>query len=298
MLPGYAITARIGRGGMAQVFLAHVMEGPCAGRPVAVKRLLPGLARDAAHLRLFEAEARLARRLRHPNIVEVLETGVDEGGSPYIVMEYVDGCDLGRLLDACSSRGIGLPVDFALYVAHVMAQALHHAHTARDGEGRLLGIVHCDVSPSNVFVSSLGEVKLGDFGVARAIGEGRGRAALGKVRYLAPEQLRQEPVSPRTDVHGVGAVLFELLTGTPAFPGTDPDDVVRQILSGASRPPSAGRPDLAPEIDRLVLRALSPLDRHPDADALAADLAANYDSAIGTPLAIASVVRGVFRQTP
>lgn len=293
MLGDYQIEARIGRGGMAEVSLARVAEGPCAGRRVAVKRLLPGLARDPEHLQLFAAEIRLAERLRHPNVVEVLETGVDERGSPYMVMEYVDGCDLARLLAACSARGIQLPVDFALHVAHAFAGALHHAHTLRDEDGRPLGMVHCDVSPSNVFVSRLGEVKLGDFGVARALGEGRGLAALGKVRYLAPEQLRREPVSPRTDVHGAGAVLFELLTGKHAFPGADPDDVARQILSGARRPPSAERAGLAQEIDRLVLRALAPEDRHPDAAALAEDLAAHHDPSVGNPLALAAVVRGV-----
>jgi serine/threonine protein kinase len=260
---------------------------------VAVKRLLPGLARDPEHLRLFMAEIRLAERLRHPNVVEVLEAGLDDRGSPYLVMEYVDGCDLARLLAACAARGIDLPVDFALHIAHALAEALHHAHTLRDEEGRSLGIVHCDLSPSNVFVSRLGEVKLGDFGVARALGAGRGVAALGKVRYLAPEQLRQEPVSPRTDVHGAGAVLFELLTGKHAFPGTDPDAVARQILSGVRRPPSAERAGLGPEIDRLVLRALAPRDRHPDAAALAEDLAAHHDASVGNPLALAAVVRGV-----
>jgi serine/threonine protein kinase len=278
---------------MAEVFLARVLEGPCAGQRVAVKRLLPGLASDPEHLQLFAAEIRLAERLRHPSVVEVLEAGGDERGVPYMVMEYVDGCDLARLLAACSARGIELPVDFALHIAHAMAEALHHAHTLRDEEGRPLGIVHCDVSPSNVFVSRLGEVKLGDFGVARALGEGRGLAALGKVRYLAPEQLRREPVSPRTDVHGVGAVLFELLTGRHAFPGTDPDDVARQILSGARRPPSTHRAGLAPEVDRVVLRALAPEGRHPDAAALAQDLAAHQDPTLGNPLALAAVVRAV-----
>jgi eukaryotic-like serine/threonine-protein kinase len=295
VLRDYEIEARIGRGGMAEVLVARVREGPRAGRRVAVKRLLPGLARDEEHLKLFAAETRLAQRLRHPNVVELLEAGVDDAGSPYMVMEYVDGCDLARLLAACATRGISLPVDFALHVAQAVALALHHAHTLRDEGGRPLGIVHCDVSPSNVFASRLGEVKLGDFGVARALGEGRGQAALGKVRYLAPEQLRREPVSPRTDVHGAGALLFELLTGKHAFPGGDPDDVARQILSGARRPPSVERPDLSPEIDRLVLRALASngRDRHPDAACLAEDLAAHHDPSVGNSLALAAVVRGL-----
>jgi serine/threonine protein kinase len=291
-IAGYEIEALIGRGGMAEVFRGRVVGGPRAGSPVAVKRLLPALARDPAHVALFEREARLAACLRHPAIVAVRETGVG-AGIPYIVMEYVDGRDLGWLLAGCATRGFRLPLDFALYVAHAVAEALHHAHRARGEDGRPLGIVHCDVSPSNVFVSRAGEVKLGDFGVARAVGEGRGRAIFGKVRYLAPELLRGEPVGPRTDVFGLGAVLHELLTGAPAFPGSDPDEVARRILSGARRPPSADRPDVPPEVDAIVLRALSLETRHADAGALAADLAPRYDAAIGNPLAISALVRGL-----
>jgi serine/threonine protein kinase len=278
---------------MAEVFLARVREGPRAGMPVAVKRLLPVLARDPEYVALFTAEARLAARLHHPAIVKVLEIGT-HGGELCMVMEYVDGCDLARLLAACKAKEIQLPVDFALYVAHVVAQALHAAHGALGDDGRPLGLVHCDVSPSNVFVSRQGEVKLGDFGVARAVGESRS-GAFGKVRYLSPEQLRSRPVGPRTDVFGLGTVLFELLTGRSAFPNTNPDDIVQAILVGERRPPSAERPGIPPEVDALVLRALAASEekRFPDAGALADDLATRYDPAIGNPLAIAALVRGV-----
>jgi serine/threonine protein kinase len=208
-------------------------------------------------------------------------------------MEYVDGCDLGRALGVCAARNIRLPLDFALYVAHTVGEALRYAHAARGEDGRPLGIVHCDVSPSNVFLSRAGEVKLGDFGVARAAGEGRGQAVFGKVRYLAPEQLRGEPVGPRTDAFALGAVLHELLTGGPAFPGTDAGLVRQRILSGARRPPSADRPEVSPEVDAIVLRALSLDERYPDAGQLASDLAHRYDPATGNPLAIAALVRGL-----
>lgn len=293
LIEGYEIESRIGRGGMGEVFRGRVLGGPRAGSLVAVKRLLPELASERSHVALFEREARLVSRLRHPGIVAVLETGV-EAGAPFIVMEYVDGRDLRWLLAACAARSILLPVDFALHVAHEVAGALQYAHGARGEDGRPLGFVHCDVSPSNVFVSRLGEVKLGDFGVARAASDGRARGVFGKVRYLAPEQLRREPVAPHTDVFGLGAVLHELLTGVPAFPGSDPVDVARRILSGARRPPSVDRPEVPPEVDAIVLRALSLDQRHPDAGLLAADLAPCYDPAIGNPLAIAALVRGLF----
>jgi serine/threonine protein kinase len=289
---GYEVEARIGRGGMAEVFLARVVGGPRAGEPVALKRLLPALADDPTYAALLGREARLAAQLSHPAVVQVLEAGVEQG-FPYIVMEYVDGRDVARLLFACVARRIALPLDFALYVAHVLAEALDHAHRARGADGQPLGIVHCDVSPSNVFVSRRGEVKLGDFGVARAAGDARGRFAFGKVRYLSPEQLRGEPVGPRTDVFGVGAVLSELLTGAPAFPGSDPEEVARRIVAGPRRAPSADRRDVSPAVDAIVLRALDPADRYPSAAELAADLAAHYDPSVGNPLGIAALVRGV-----
>jgi serine/threonine protein kinase len=160
-------------------------------------------------------------------------------------------------------------------------------------------VVHCDLSPSNVFISRLGEIKLGDFGVARTAAAGdpsRGQAAFGKVRYLAPEQLRGTGVTPRTDLFALGAVFFELLTNEPAFPGVDMNDVGQRVLRGEVRPPSQLRPEVSPALDALVLSALSsdPARRPPSASAFGKVLAARYDPAIGTPLAIAAVVRGLF----
>lgn len=294
LIGGYQIERRLGRGGMAEVFLGREVGGPRAGSPVAVKRLLLAVARDPAQAALFAREAALARRLAHPGIVQVLASGAEDGRA-YLVTEHVDGCDLARLLAACNARGIRLPVDFACYAARCVAEALAAAHAARGDDGAPLGIVHCDVSPSNVFVSRAGEVKLGDFGVARLAGDGAGRAAYGKVRYLAPELLRGEPVTPAVDVFGLGAVLFELLAGAPAFPGADAAAVTRDLLSGPRRPPSALRPEVPPAVDAVVAAALAadPAARPPGAAAIAAELAGLYDERVGTPLAIAALVRGV-----
>jgi serine/threonine protein kinase len=294
---GYRLVARIGKGGMAAVYRAVAEEGPLRGRTVAVKRLLPELAADQAFVELFQREAALTRRLRHPAVVEVLDAGV-AGGTPYLVMEYVDGRNLRQVLAQCAARGILLPLDFGAYVGHVLAQALDHAHAGLDPSGRPHGVVHCDVSPSNVFVSRLGEIKLGDFGVASAAGVARGRAAgaYGKVQYLAPEQLRGEAVGPRTDLFALGAVLFELLTGARAFPGETVEEVGRLVLQGVPRAPSQLRPEIPFELDALVLRCLAPRpeDRWESAGAFALELAERYDPAVGTPLAIAAVVRGLF----
>lgn len=291
IVANYEIEACIGRGGMAEVHRARVLEGPRAGTPVAVKRLLPALARDPEQVRHFAREARLAAQLHHPAIVEVLEI-VEHRGAPLIVMEYVDGSDLRRLLARLNERGILFPVDFALYAVQTVAEGLKAAHEARGEDGQVLGVIHCDVSPSNIFVSRAGEVKIGDFGVARATGDMR-RVAYGKVRYLSPEQLRNEPVTARTDVFGLGAVLYELLTGAKAFPEDDPDETVRHILSGRRHPPSSLRPEVSEEVDALVLRALADRGGYPHAGAFAAELGLHFDPGVGNRLAIAAVVRGL-----
>jgi serine/threonine protein kinase len=297
-IAGYHLEALVGKGGMAEVYRAVVAGGPRAGQRVAVKRLLPALAGDAGYVALFEREGEVTRRLRHPAIVEVLETGVS-GGAPFLVMEYVDGRNLRQVLAQCAARGILLPVDFGAYVAHVVAQALAHAHGDTDAEGRPRGIVHCDVSPSNVFISRDGAVKLGDFGVALTAGaapNAPGVEPVGKPRYLAPEQILGQTPTPRTDVFALGAVFFELLTNAPAFPGKDAKEVGQRILAGTLRAPSELRPEVPFALDEVVLRcvAADPADRYPSAAALAADLADRYDPAVGTPLAIAAVMRGLF----
>jgi serine/threonine protein kinase len=296
-LAGYRIEALIGKGGMAEVYRAVALAGPRAGQRVAVKRLLPDLARNPGYLKLFEQEGEVTRRLRHPCIVEVIETGF-ASGTPFIVMDYVDGKNLRQILAQCAARGILLPVDFAVYVAHVVSGALAHAHEGSDEQGRPLGIVHCDVSPSNVFISRLGEIKLGDFGVALAPGATGSAIAggFGKIHYVAPEQIRGQSPTPRSDIFAMGAVFFELLTNAPAFPGKDVNEVGQRILRGKLRAPSELRPELPFELDAMVLRCLSPdpADRYPSAAAFAAEVATRYDPAVGTPLAIAAVVRGLF----
>jgi eukaryotic-like serine/threonine-protein kinase len=310
-IPGYAVEGLLGLGGMAEVFRARALVGPEAGQPVAIKRLLPALASDAEYVALFRQEAELTRRLRHPTIVSVLEAGV-AGGVPFIAMEFVDGRNLREVLAQCASRRILLPVDFAAYVAHVIAQALAHAHEGWDEQGRLLGIVHNDVSPSNVFISRMGEIKLGDFGVARllpgspqavvdpamarAAAAPSGQGAFGKVQYLAPELIRGGRPTPASDVFALGAVFFEMLTNQRAFPGRDVNEVGQRILAPDRPAPSSIRPEVPVTLDALVLSCLQlePGRRIATASAFAAEVAASYDPGVGTPLAIAAVERGLF----
>jgi serine/threonine protein kinase len=300
LFAGYELTALIGKGGMADVYRAVALTGPRAGQEVAVKQLKPELARDPQYVELFRQEALITRRLHHPAVIDVFDAGVEEG-RPYLVMDLVDGQNLRQILSQCALRGILLPIDFGAYLGHQLALALDHAHAGTDREGRPLGIVHCDVSPSNVFISRLGEVKLGDFGVALTPGATKGarQGAFGKIHYLAPEQLRGGPLTPRTDIFALGAVLFELLTNERAFPGTTVEEVGERILSGQLRAPSDVRPEVPFEFDALTLHCLAAAteDRWESAAAFATSIAARYDPSIGTPLAIASVVRGLFGAT-
>jgi serine/threonine protein kinase len=293
---GYEIEALVGRGGMADVYRARTLDGPRAGQIVALKRLRAELARDPQYLDLFHREAAVTCRLCHPTCIEVLETGV-VAGTPFIVMEYVDGRNLRQILNQCIERKILLPLDFAAFLAHQVAEGLSHAHEGLDRNGHPLGIVHCDVSPSNVFISRLGEIKLGDFGVALAVGADTPAAGgFGKIHYLAPEQIRGERPTPATDLFALGAMTFELLTNQHAFPGRNVNEVGQAILAGRLRAPSELRPEVPFDLDVLVLRCLAPdpAERWQSAAAFAAEVSTRYDPSIGTPLAIASVVRGLF----
>jgi serine/threonine protein kinase len=293
---GYEIEALIGRGGMADVYRARTLDGPRAGQTVALKRLRPELAQDPQYLDLFHREATVTCRLFHPTCIEVFETGV-VAGTPFIVMEYVDGRNLRQILNQCIERKILLPLDFAAFLAHQVAEGLAHAHEGFDRSGHPLGIVHCDVSPSNVFISRMGAVKLGDFGVALAAGaEAPTSGGFGKIHYLAPEQIRGERPAPAPDLFALGTMTFELLTNTHAFPGKNVNEVGQAILAGRIRAPSELRPEVPFDLDVLVLRCLAndPAERWPSAAAFADEIATRYDPSIGTPLAIASVVRGLF----
>ena len=292
----YELLSALGRGGMAEVFRARVLSGPREGWTVALKRLHPALTDDADTVVRFLSEADLTQALAHPNIVRVLEVGALEG-QYFIVMELVDGRDLAQVLRRCKARGIPLPVDFGVYLAKVLLEALAFAHGARGSAGQPLGIVHCDVSPSNVFISRLGEVKLGDFGVARVRvgGAHSGAETLGKPYYLSPEALEGE-VSAPLDLWAATVVLYELLTLERPFTGATPEAVFQAIRSRSYRPLRALRPELPEALEAVVARGFAERveDRFASAAEYAEALAPHYDERVGTPLAIAAVVRGLF----
>ncbi len=220
----YVLESRIAVGGTAEVYLARPEDPHAEPQKLVVKRMIPDFLADAEGRTMFAREAALHAAVHHANVVKVYATGETPEGEPYLAMEFVDGLDAARLLRRLKQDQGGMPVDVAVYVAHEVLRALASVHEAKDEHGAPLAIVHRDVTPSNIYLSRSGEVKLGDFGIAR----GSERAALkstaagmlkGKFAYLAPEQVAGEAVDLRADLFSLATVLAELLLGEPLFPG-------------------------------------------------------------------------------
>lgn len=228
----YALIAKLGEGGMAQVYLA-VSQGPGGFRKlVCVKRLHGHLSQDPAQVDLFTQEANLAAGLHHPNIVQTNRVG-SARGRPFLTMEYLDGQPLSRVLYRLRSQGRHLPPAVVAQVVAFALDGLHYAHHASDYAGVPLGIVHRDISPHNLFLTYEGEVKLLDFGIAKSERHSQEDAGLvrGKFGYIAPEQARQEAIDGRTDVWGMGVTLWESLVGRRLFQGESEVSVLRASLS-------------------------------------------------------------------
>ncbi|MBV1862516.1 MAG: serine/threonine protein kinase, partial [Nannocystaceae bacterium] len=254
----YRLIRRLAVGGMAELFVA-VAEGAGAfEKPVAIKRILPRLAREPEFVKMFFAEAELAASLDHPHIAKVLDFG-EEGELPYIVMELVHGVDLSDLLR--SSKG-PLPDAQAATIAVQVAEALQHVHDHCDlHTGAPLGLVHRDVTPSNVLVGYSGGAKLTDFGIVKATSATQYTATgalKGKLSYLAPEQARCERLDRRTDVYALGLVMYELFTGRRMHRAMSEVALLARVCDGEYTPPSAVRPDIDTAVESIIARALLP----------------------------------------
>lgn len=264
-------------GGMAEVFLAR-QSGPGGfERPVVIKRVLPHLVRETVFHDMFLDEARLVVRIHHPNVVHVHELG-DERGELYLVMEYLEGESLSVLTKRLRATGQSVS---DRGIVHILAEAcagLHAAHELSEG-GESLGLVHRDVSPHNLFLLYTGQVKVIDFGIAKAAdrtSRTETGAIKGKFTYMAPEQVRAEPLDRRTDVFALGVVLYELLTQTSLFSRDNELLVMQAICSDPIPDLRACRPDIDPELERIVMKALarSAEDRYATAAAMRRDLVA------------------------
>jgi eukaryotic-like serine/threonine-protein kinase len=293
----YEILQLLGRGGMAEVYKARITEGPRAEEIVALKRLTPKLTNDPEAVDLFCGEADVSVMLKHPHIVEVFEAGV-VGDVYYLAMEYVDGRDLALILARCRERNIFLPMNFAVHIALAALDALAYAHKAAGPTGMPLNIVHCDVSPSNLFISRLGEIKLGDFGIAkvRSLDEVQDATVWGKLAYLAPEQLQRQPLTPQVDLWGAAAILYECLTNQRAIRGSN-EEMMAALQAGRIAGVESLRPDVPPGLSDVVHKALqiNPAARYATAEEFSAALLPFHDEISGGALGIASVVRGLFK---
>jgi serine/threonine-protein kinase len=281
----YELGQVLGRGGMAEVYLAHDTR---LGRQVAVKTLRADLARDPSFQARFRREAQSAASLNHPAIVAVYDTGEDyiDGVSiPYIVMEYVDGSTLRELLHS----GRKLLPERAMEMTVGILQGLEYAHRS--------GIVHRDIKPANVMLTRNGQVKVMDFGIARAMGDSgmtmtQTAAVIGTAQYLSPEQAKGEQVDARSDLYSTGCLLYELLTVRPPFVGDSPVAVAYQHVREEAQPPSVFDPEITPEMDAIVLKALvkDPNYRYQSADEMRADIEACLD---GQPVAATAAMGSV-----
>jgi len=278
----YELGGVLGRGGMAEVYLGHDIR---LGRAVAVKTLRADMARDPSFQARFRREAQSAASLNHPSIVAVYDTGEDyiDGVSiPYIVMEYVDGSTLRELLHS----GRRLLPERALEMTTGILQALEYSHRN--------GIVHRDIKPANVMLTRNGTVKVMDFGIARAMGDAgmtmtQTAAVIGTAQYLSPEQAKGEQVDARSDLYSTGCLLYELFTVRPPFIGDSPVAVAYQHVREEPQPPSVYDPELRPEYDAIVLKALAKDRdyRYQSADEMRADIERALD---GLPVAAAQTV--------
>ena len=285
------ILRTLGAGGMATAYLALLGEAGGGKRLVAVKKPHAFLAADEATLTILEDEARLGASIRHPNVVSIID--FVSGDEPALVMEWVEGVDLARLVRAAAKTGRRLPVDVVAAIVRDALAGLHAAHESRRADGLALDIVHCDVSPQNVLVGIDGMVRVTDFGVAKAAWRQQHPehgSITGKLRYLAPEQL-SGACDRRADIYSAGVVLWELLTGGPMRSGEGVEMLV-EILCSRARAPSATAADAAC-LDAVVLRAL---EHYPEERfATAAEMASALESAVqvASPERVAEIVRAV-----
>jgi serine/threonine protein kinase len=291
----YEIAGQLAMGGMAEILLGRLAGPSGFERAVVIKRVLPHLGQHAAFVAMFVDEARIAGRIHHPNVVHVEEL-VQDGNDLYLVMEYLEGEPVSALLRRASVRNVKLD---AYLSAHVVAEAcagLHAAHELTDGDGARLHLVHRDVSPQNIFVTYAGSVKVLDFGIAKAadrITQTEAGVLKGKFEYMSPEQCLGRKLDRRSDVFGLGVLLFEMLTRVRLFKRASQVATIRAVVDDPIPRPSDLVPGLHPKIDAVCLKALArePEDRYATAADLRRDLLDAARAMGGDPMAETALSR-------
>ena len=300
----FRIVKRLARGGMAEVLLAEQAGLSGFRRYVVLKRILPHLARQPEYVAMLLDEARITGSLNHPNIAQVFDV-VQWQGHQFLVMEFLHGKTTGQVISA-ARRGNGLAMESALSIVGHAAHGLHAAHECKNRDNESLGVVHRDVSPSNVFVTFDGHVKVLDFGIALASSRTTETASgvlKGKVAYMSPEQCRGNDLDRRSDVYSLGVLLYEILTLTKLRGETSDFEAMQKIVAGAIRPPSSVVSSIPEAIDEVVMRglALEREDRYPTCAEFANALEAAGSQSGFHPrssLRIAGDMIGLFGEVP
>ncbi|HYH10699.1 MAG TPA: TonB family protein [Thermoanaerobaculia bacterium] len=254
----YVLVEKIATGGMAEVWKARMRGVEGFQKIVAIKKILPHLSDNQEFIEMFVDEAKLAAQLNHNNIIHIYDLGKIQS-SYYIAMEYIDGFDLKTILRRGQERDNPMTVELALFIASKIASALDYAHRKKDFEEKEMGLVHRDVSPQNVLISQEGDIKLCDFGIAKAASKAshtQAGALKGKLQYMAPEQAWGRNIDRRSDIFALATVLFEMLTSRKLFTGDNELSILEQVREARVQPPSLYNDEVTPEIDRIVLKAL------------------------------------------
>src|SRR5689334_22748771 len=257
----YTVLKHLVSGGMADVLLGRTDGIEGFERHVVLKRIKPEHAKDQRFIRMFLDEARVAANLHHQHIVQVHDIG-ESSGEYFIAMEYLHGEDVRTILSTASKMRQHVPLGCAMAMVSAAAAGLHYAHERRGPDKRPLGIVHRDISPSNILVGYDGSIKVVDFGIAKAEMRQETRTGTGslkgKVAYMSPEQCKSGEVDRRSDVYSLGVVLYELCTTTKLFRGENDYLIMDQIVNGKVALPRVRRPDLPNELSAIIMRAIAP----------------------------------------
>ncbi|HEX7616293.1 MAG TPA: TonB family protein [Thermoanaerobaculia bacterium] len=272
----YQLLEKIGAGGMAEVFKARMSGEQGFEKIVAIKRIVPHMATNSDFVTMFVDEAKLAAQLNHNNITHIYDLGKVDAWH-YIAMEYVEGKDLRTVLKLAKEKGFPLPAELALFIASKIANALDYAHRRPAADGSELNLVHRDVSPQNILLSDEGDIKLCDFGIAKAaskVSTTMSGALKGKLQYMSPEQAWGKRLDRRSDIFSLGSVLFEMLTGAPLFQGETDMSVLESVREGEVAMPSSRAAGVPKRVDQIVLKALAknPQERYQNASEFEKDL--------------------------
>ncbi len=302
-LKKFEILEMIAKGGMAEVYRAKTVGISGFEKEVCVKKILPHLTEDKSFVEMFVNEAKLAATLNYANIVQVHDLCVSGGGEYFIVMEYVNGKDLSDVIRAAQLAGREVPPEIAVYVCRETCKGLHFAHTKQDADGAPLNIIHRDISPHNVLVSFMGEVKIVDFGIAKASSIMNKTAVgilKGKYGYMSPEQARGQPLDHRSDIFNTGIVLYELLVSERCFAGSSDFSTLNLMRNAEVTPPTKINSNVPKELERIVLQALSlkKENRYPNALAFESALAdfAHSSGRLATASDLSAFMQSLFAE--